>query len=215
MIVKKSTVWGTITGKLSLTKEQAKEMFDFDMHPDAIAVVLQHDKWGNLIIRNLFPRSPDTSKKLINWRKEARGFFLILHPLKSLIREVWNPLALQLHAYSGTALFRKINIPRWKSDKRVFYRWTKLLLTKGTLQTPSARVLYKRKIFLYNYNSSYQLGAILLELNTKKFFFQKPITLNSNYFLIPDFNLSIPFVLYLYYKKQNLYSDSSALIIRK
>ncbi|MDI6839503.1 MAG: hypothetical protein QMD71_01390 [bacterium] len=231
MILTKPTPWGEIHGKLSLTPEQAKKMFGFNMAKDAKGIILQKRN-GKTIIRNLMKYTIYAVPKKLRARQIV---FRILGKLagkhlKDLIYPVWQESAkirncCALHLFMSVNLIRICNYKRNDSRRR----WKQLLLSQGILDPPKIHARFyadSKKIMIAIKNThSYQIGIAVLEMTTFNLYHwlvsadpESTVTLpivkkigvwNYIYLQIPEIKSPIVFA---YFKEGNTYSVSKSLI---
>ncbi|MCK4353264.1 hypothetical protein KAW65_07655 [candidate division WOR-3 bacterium] len=197
-----------IIGKLSVTPEQAKRMFDFDMKPGALGIVFQR-RGKTRYIRNAMPRHPIcTEEQKIKENKLSILGRMSHNHLNDLIRPVWNPLAEKWHYYSGHCLFIGFNM----KSVGIPSVWENLKLTYGDLEPPCVECAcyHNRKIKFRVKGCADRIGVgILNRADFKLWHFSsqsgKPIILSFN------FPLSKP-IIYVYKRRGDLYSGSVSII---
>lgn len=211
-----------ITGKLSLTPSQALEFFDFKMKKGAKGIIF-YTRNGKKCMRNWLPAPKytrsDAQLNTINiWTKLSN---IGKQHLKDIIRPIWGKHAFENKYCSGFNMFMSLNLKRIIPSTN----WKKLLISIGELKPPDVR--YQRiqlgrigvspvqqiKFKVFRACDS-QLGIGILDPNTLQFIhippqkYTNPITLT-----IPN-TITNP-IIYLYFKKGNLYSNSRTTIPKK
>lgn len=141
MILEKSTPWGRITGKLSLTPKQAKEMLGYTMKPGALGVVLQIIN-GKQVVRSLMPqRKIKTDEVKANEGRWGIVTHMSHEHQKDLIVPIWNKAKEKIHRKEirhGTNLFISTNCLRLGMPPC----WEKLLISTGEVDAPEFRAEY-------------------------------------------------------------------------
>ncbi len=111
MKIIKPNPWGLISGKLKITPELAKELFDFDMKPDEKYVIFKIRDGENHICHYTKPKEPETEKQ-----KNHKKLFKMLSKIayqnrQNLIKPIWDKFA-KNKPYTGVNLFIGVNIKR-------------------------------------------------------------------------------------------------------
>lgn len=216
MILTKPTPWGIIWGKLSTTPEQAKRMFGFDQHPDAIGIVIRRHRTKKgklqLVVGNLFKPKENKSPK----RMASRNLLSILSKIakqekNTLVNKtIWKPNKPTKCPHNT---FIGANIAR--IQKGTNYNWENMLITRGILYPP----IIKKATYHPSDNTLHipelneNMGIVVFDTKTLKFFHSPPP--NKNKFHIPDSyskeKLHSP-IIYVYIRENDNYSKSVSIV---
>lgn len=208
MIVK-WTPFGEIRGKLSLTPEEAEEMFGYRMKPGAIGVYFQK-RHGKLIIGSLMPqRNIEKSESHIYSIYRLKIISKVYKELKKVISPLWDAKA-KAGGYryiSGFNLFVHIN------GKRVGLPpdWRKLILTEGELESPQIKaVRYAGPWLMVRLSkvTPFELHLAVFEPKQDLLKYLGCVEQSPNIYLNLVHRLTNPTMVYAFMKKGSDYSDS-------
>ncbi|MDI6840329.1 MAG: hypothetical protein QMD71_05735 [bacterium] len=221
MILIKPTPWGEITGKLSLTPEQAKRMFNFNMRPDARGVVL-FKMGGKQIIRNLVRCTTKTNKKI----KRIQRIFRILAKianahLDDLIYPVWMKSAKNRNCLPSN-IFIGMNIKKiCRIKRRGRRKWKHLIITQGEIPAPKiyTRFYHRNKklsVYLQKVEQC-KIGIAVLDTYNFKLYHFKDCDNQTNedknwvriQIEVPEIVSPIVFA---YFRKEDRFSNSTSII---
>lgn len=121
MKLEKGNPWGLITGKISMSPDQALRTFSFVMRPDATGIIIRHYKSISITghIKNAYYVSNyiDAGNPQSNSQQLNRAKFALLSQLAKahktdLIVPIWNPLSTERRKTMGHGYneFKSINI---------------------------------------------------------------------------------------------------------
>ncbi|MDD2890302.1 MAG: hypothetical protein PHE49_06655 [bacterium] len=169
MILKKSLPWGQISGKLTLTPEQAKKMLDFDMRPDAKGVIFRQVK-GKTVISNYTKHTFNvvTPKSKVVHTRVSVVTKLIKEHFNDLICPIWYPLAKGTKYYTGNVLFGAVNFGKRDMPPH----WEKLVISMGELEKPDFRYIYcqPKNALIVKRKRNSSLVLALFDIREKKLY---------------------------------------------
>ncbi|MCK4352742.1 hypothetical protein KAW65_04965 [candidate division WOR-3 bacterium] len=211
------SIFGDIRGALTMTKEEAKRLFNKDLKEGAKGVYFSR-YGGKIVLKSWMPHRKKTKDK--NQIKRHK-LFLTMHKLacqekNTLIRPLWNELA-KGKAYSGHNMFMGVNMSR----VTIKFEWKNLLITQGKINPPKIKkaLLQKNKIKLTieplrgegrGEPINKPIGIMLLDQKELKFVHINPVIYNQNPIII-KMKCKEP-IIYAYVKDGNKYSPSVSII---
>ncbi|MDD2890329.1 MAG: hypothetical protein PHE49_06790 [bacterium] len=195
---------GTIKG---ITPEQAKEMFDYDMPPDAkgISFRFRNNKTETL------PYYPEKYTHYINRSPEFMAYQKIFSAMNkiafqirdTIIRPLWDIMAAEKKYWSGFNMFMSMNCKQMRAGiENIFF-------TLGNLLPPQILSIEITDSYielqLKNSKPEYQLGIIVLNSET--------LEVKQSLLKYPYETITIPIqiknsIVFLYYKNKKNYSPS-------
>jgi hypothetical protein len=156
MKLSKGNPWGMVTGRISMSPEQALRTFGFVMSPTAQGIMIRHYKAVSISghIRHEFHISnykdhgnPQTPAQTINRDKFKMISFVAWQRPLTLIKAIWNPLATARRKNRGHGYneFRSVNMHTMANATDL----THLLISDGDLEP--AEILTAEKLGLNYY----------------------------------------------------------------
>lgn len=169
MILKKCLPWGEISGKLTLTPEQAKKMLDFDMRPDAKGVIFKQVN-GKTVVSNYIPPvfNVVTPKSKIVHTRYSVVTKIIKEHFKDLILPIWYPIAKGTEYYTGNVLFGAVNLGKRDMPPH----WEKLVISMGEVPKPDFRYIYcqPKNILIIRKCQKFPLILAFFDIREKKLY---------------------------------------------
>ena len=199
------TAFGDISGRMKMTKEEAKRLFNKDLKDGAKGVFFRRRN-NKLEICNWMPQKKKSKKVIKRYKLFLTIHKLACQELKSLIHPVWNKLAKEKN-WAGFTLFESVNLKRVTIE----FKWEDLLITDGKLNPPKIKKasVEKNKIKLIIKPIDKALGIMILN-QKMKFTHIKPVIYKQNPVII-KIKSKEP-IIYVYLKDGNEYSPSVSII---
>lgn len=223
---------GTIKG---ISKEQAKDLFNYDLPDNAKGVTLRMFKSGKNFISPYYPEryiSATADTIGLENRLYMKPIFIMLDKitpqiLNSIIRPIWNPAAIRYKQRSGYHMFMKVN------SHLLLKGLEYLQLSIGDENPPTIRnAVFQNNTIKLTIPSGYgrtgvspvhnihpaQLGFLLLDPQTLKIehikpdFYQKTINIKTH--LQNPTCLPTGMVMFAYSKNGDSYSNSICIKIK-
>lgn len=204
LITKKGPIDGTlsgfgeVTGKLTLTPEQAKRGLGFTLRPGAVGVSLRMRKYVDnngkiktgIFASSIMPRTIIKTPELKRtWERMRVLSKIVSKHTKDLIHPIWEPLVIDKYKkpWGGPYLFTGLNAKRIGTS----LKWEKLLISNGSLPPPtlipSSRLYLEKQQIIITLPrtihrlpvTTYQLGIAVFDRITGDLFHISPDTITS------------------------------------
>lgn len=234
MITTKSLPWGEITGKLSLTPEQAKKMLGFNMRPDAKGIFFRKRN-GKIEVCNLIPaKFTVITKAMQQGRDKMRVITNIVKThFKDLICPIWNKEAKNTNHIAGTQFFISTNMLNVGKPAK----WENLIISLGKLPKPEFTAEYcptTKNIKITPagnttarmINEKLQPNFAAFDTVENKLYHPLPHSLSITRYQTSTILINLPFklprhwdrqktILFMYLTQDNEYSPSTANILKR